>query len=439
MSKSARPIIQSLVLAGIFSAVGFGFGAIFFGDLQEDRDETAVSQNDGRSAELQRLKSALAKAQAKIKILEEGQALASESRTKTTLLPAPRLPDSATQEAKELFTKLNTRIASLQEELDKERKKDAPLSDEEMAEKVQELKDKFDDALAKKSGADALKAMKELSKLDSRAYGTLVGLWDKMEKAKWLGLGWRERRGWASADLFHWALNPKGMSLGNEKLEQDFRVQAVWLLGWYEDDATKKADTYTSFLSTLTLPSELTEEEKRKRSRRRGWDADKDLYRASLRGLSRIPSSEASRLLTGLVSNAGAPNDIRLTAVRGLSKQLDDASLQALKYAVNDPDPQIRRSAELGLVRRDPPVRGWLITDITKNSQAATLGIESGSIIVGADGKNMTSSRDLFQKIYRSKEDVHVSVYKNGAVQIYKFKGGQRLGVDGEDITPKKQ
>jgi hypothetical protein len=441
VSKSARSIMQSLVLAGVFSAVGFGLGAGFINDMAGDETDTQTKQSDLRSQELQKIREALAQAKSKIKRLEEGLELAharGPSR-KTSLLPTAALPAGAGQSAKDLVAKLNSKISSLETDLAAERKKTAPLSDEDMAEKVRGIRDKFDDAFASKSGAEALKAMKELSKLDSRAYQTLVELWGQMEKSKWLGLGWRERRGWANADLFHWALKADGGPVSDPKLAADFRKQAVWLLGWYEEDSAKKAETYSAFLATLPLPGELTEEQKKKRRGRRGMQADNDLYRSSLRSLSRIPSSATAQLLASLVNNSQAPSDIRLTAVRGLARQRDESSHLALKQAANDPDPLIRRTAELGLLRRDPPIRGYLITDVTKGSQAAGLGIEAGSIIVGSNGKTMTSSRDLFQSIYSSKTDVVVSVYKNGAVQTYTFKGGQRLGVDGEDVAPKAQ
>lgn len=433
MSKS---MLKTLVLAGSCVAIGVGLGATFIGELKEDG---TVQKDDSEGAylsEIQRLKSALASAQSKIKQLQLDELQANKPQIrKTTALPKMALPDTADEQSKAVVAKLNERIADLEVELAAEKKKTAPLSDEEMAAKVQELKDKFNDAFAQKDGAAAMKAMKELAKLDSRAFEARVELWAKMEKSKWLGLGWRERRGWSTPELFHWALKPGEMKLSDPKMATEFRKTAVWLLGFSDDEPSKKAKTFASFLGTLPLPTELTDEEKKARRGRRRWEPDSDLYRASLRSIARIPSDESAQILTGLVNNSAAPNDVRLTAVRGLARQRDDASLQALKYAANDGDPEIRKTAEVGLVRRNPPIQGYLITDVTKNSQAAGLGLEAGSIITGADGKTMKPN-DIFQKIYRSKEPVMVSVYKNGVVQTYKFKGGQRLGVNGEEVKP---
>ncbi|MDF1666481.1 MAG: hypothetical protein P1V97_32330 [Planctomycetota bacterium] len=433
MSKS---ILKSVALAGTCIAIGVGLGATFLAEL---KDESAILQDDDSAAylsEIQRLKASLANAQSKIKQLQEEDLLAARPKKRTTALPAISLPDTADAQSKAVVAKLNERIADLQSELEAEKKKTAPLTDEEMATKVQELKDKFNDAFAQKDGQAALKAMKELAKLDSRAFEARVELWAKMEKNKWLGLGWRERRGWSSPELFHWALSPEGMKIADPKMAKEFRKTAVWLLAFSEDDPSKKAKTFANFLGTLPLPTELTDEQKKARQGRRRWEADSDLYRASLRSIARIPSDDSAQILTGLVNNNAAPNDVRLIAVRGLARQKDDASLQALKFAANDGDPDIRRTAEVGLIRRDPPVQGYLITDVTKNSQAAGLGLEAGSIITGADGKTMKPN-DIFQKIYKSKDPVMVSVYKKGVTQTYKFKGGQRLGVNGDEVSPK--
>lgn len=433
MSKS---ILKSLALAGTCVAIGVGLGATF---LTELKDDAGITENDDSAAyisEIQRLKASLTKAQSKIKQLQEEELLAARPKKTTTALPTIALPDNADAQAKAVVAKLNEQIAELQSELDAEKKKTAPLTDEEMAAKVQEIKDKFNDAFAQKDGEAAIKAMKELAKLDSRAFETQVELWAQMEKNKWLGLGWRGRRGWSTPALFHWALTPEGLKNTDPKMAKEFRKTAVWLLAFSDDEPSKKAKTFANFLGTLPLPTELTDEQKKARGGRRRWEADSDLYRASLRSIARIPSEDSAQVLTGLVNNNSAPNDVRLIAVRGLARQKDDASLAALKFAANDGDPEVRRSAEVGLVRRNPPVGGYLITSVTKGSQAAGLGLEAGSIITGADGKSMKPN-DIFQKIYRSKDPVNVSVYKNGVLQTYKFKGGQRLGVNGDEVSPK--
>lgn len=433
MSKS---MLKTLVLAGSCVAIGVGLGATFIGELKEDGNVQKDDSEGAYLSEIQRLKSALASAQGKIKQLQMDELKANKPLIrKTTALPKMALPDTADEQSKAIVAKLNERIADLEVELAAEKKKTAPLTDEEMAAKIRELRDKFDDAFAKKDGAAAVQAMREMAKLDSRAFKARVELWGQMEKNKWFGLDWRGTRGWSTDELLHWALKPDGMKLDDPKLAADFRKTAVWRLGFSQEEPAKKAKTLASFLGTLPLPTELTDEQKKARRRRRGWKPDDDLYRASLRNIARIPSEESAQILTGLVNNSAAPSDVRLTAVRGLARQKDDASLQALKYAANDGDPEIRKTAEVGLVRRNPPIQGYLITDVTKNSQAAGLGLEAGSIITGADGKTMKPN-DIFQKIYRSKEPVMVSVYKNGVVQTYKFKGGQRLGVNGEEVKP---
>ena len=296
--------------------------------------------------------------------------------------------------------------------------------------------DAFRTAVANRDGAKALSLMKELAGLDERAFPVVVELWSEMQKNKWLGLGWRERNRWADKDILHWALKTDQLAAMDPKAREDFQRSAVWMLRWYEDDPQKQAESYLAFLKGLPVPTEELETGG-ERGRRRGRD-DMDVYRSTLRNLSRIPSAEAARLLSDLALNPSAPADVRLLAVRGLGDQEEALSSSAMQAALSDPDPQVRQAADIELKRRNPPVAGWLITSVSNASQAAGAGLQPGAIILEYNGKPVTRTEELVRAIRGAKGSVDVTVLQGGKRLTVSVKGGERLGVNGDGVAPKR-
>jgi len=433
MKKAA---LTSSLLSTLCLVLGLGLG-VAFGPSLSDGSGAGVAPEQGSDeagAEIARLRSSLSKAEARIELLDE------RLRTQPTELSAAPVssPKPSSIAAAPALSKksgeslaLQARVTELEELLAKAKRGELELSDEDVKERVDSAQASFDKAFASKNGAAAIKAMGILAKLDERAFPALVALWDRMEKGKWLGLGWRRRNGWASASVFHWALSSSSLGAG-DVTGKAFRRQAVWLLPWYEQDRAKRSATFAGFLSSLPDPKEREPGQRRRRGR---WEAPQDLFRGALGQLARVAGPASSEALSRVARRFDLPSDVRATAVRGLARQTDRASMAILETARRDPAPEVRGAAELGLAKRDPAVDGWLITSVTPGSQAAKAGIEVGSIVVSYDGKPVRNDGDL-NRLKRGARNRKVAIQAHkGALRSFTIQGGQTIGIDGEAVV----
>lgn len=425
----AKTIVSHLVIAALFTGVGMSLTALL-GTVEDSSRAEDSSDAFDRWEE----REALSQARARVKELEDqlkDRPWIAES-AKPTALPGAEPSDDAVPDAE--LARLRTRLEKVKAELAAEKAKNGPMSDDEMAATLRDAQDRFSLAMSSGDGAAAVQVLAQLTKLDKRAFPTVVRFWSELNDKKWLGMDWRQRRGWATAELFHWGLRDQAelAALGPD-LAKKFEREAIWSLSRYEDDPKKQAETFAIFLDSQPRPDPLTKRDAARRGRNMG--PPRDPYRSALRHLSQLPSQEASRILSRVATDPTLPEDVRSTAVRGLVRQVDDASLVALETATRDPDASVARRASVGLVKRDPPASGWLITSVTNKGQAQGLNIPVGAIITSYDGKPIRRDRDLYGAIRKTKgkESVALTVNYNGSVQAYSVKGG-RIGVNGETV-----
>jgi len=435
----SKTLFQFLFVAVLFSGVGCFISQQFVLDEEKAESSYDASFQALRTANA-RLKSELARAKRRISLLEEDQNLAKRKKgpKSSSLLPKTSELSSASTAivGSNQVVAMSQTIARLEKDLEAARKKLRPLSDEEMAEKVAEIKTKFESAIFDGQGKAALAAMKELSKLDSRAYPALLGLWNTMREKEWMGLGKRESRSWLSTDLMHWALNTE--NLGVDK-KTTGRIQALSLkaLRKMESNPEKLAGSYVAFLDRLGDPKERVKEgEKGQKKKQR------DSYRLALRELARVEDSQSTVYLTGVLNNNSYPSDVRLTALKGLTRQGDssDEAFKAIEDAQYDSDPRIKNYAVLAKQQLNAPVPGVFITKVSGKGQGKKLGIAVGGIIVSYNGKTIRNNGDLKKQRKRAKGEFStIRVQINGQVQTYKVKNNGDLGLAGNSVRgPKK-
>jgi HEAT repeat protein len=428
--------------AVVCSSLGFGVGAVFSNEvlLRPSSTPRSISSENEHLSELAASIGFKDREIAELRAaLEESRELlarsAPASGLRTRAIAAPSAADPALLAAQQRIRELEAQLAELAKLAKIASGDKAPLDDRAMDLELAARRQDFSEALANKDAVKAISIMKALAKLDPRAFPALVDMWKSMEDQNWFGLGGRERRGWASAELFRWALDPEGMQLSDSKLQQDFQAQAVMYLAWYEEDLSKKAESYARFLDNLPMPVGGP-----KPREGQGFSPDSDVFRSALRNLASIPTEAASQVLARIAGNAAAPIDVRITALEGLSRQGDPSSLKILKQAIQDPDTNVRTAAEISLVRREKPVQGWLITNVNRETQAERLGIQPGSVITEYNGKPVRSMEDLFRlRREAAGQQVNMTVYRNGNRQVIPIQGGDRIGVEGEVIRPEGQ
>lgn len=428
----AKTLISFAIVAGLFTGVGFFFGNQ---DLADSDNQGSVNSDiDALQSDRQRLRDELAKARRHIKQLEKDQqdfaALRSSGSPISATTKSLSGADTAVVDSAS-GGQLSATIERLQRELDLARAKLKPMTDAELAAKVDEIQSKFEVALKDKDALGALAAMKELKTLDSRAFPTVLKLWDALRKEDYLGLGKRERRALIDPEVMHWALSTEDLGLDG-KLAARFQGAALKALRRLDGgDPEKLTKSYLAYLGRLGEPGALPEPDAKTGKRER------DSYRRALRELSRVESPESARYLSGILGKNNYPEDVRLTALRGIARQADSSeeALKAVEDATFDADPKIKSAAILVKKQLEAPVPGVFITKVRSDGQGHSLGIPVGGIIVSYNGQQVRDSGDIKKARKRAKDDFSVvKVQVNGEIREYKIKSGSRLGVDGNEV-----
>ncbi|MDF1663722.1 MAG: hypothetical protein P1V97_18275 [Planctomycetota bacterium] len=433
-----KTVVSFAIVAALFTGVGFFFGSQ---DLSDSENQGASNSDiDALQKDRQRLRDELAKSQRRLAQLEKDQqdfaalrASRGRSSQGTSSLPGSgtAVLDSSSQGAQ-----LSATIERLQRELESARKKLQPMSDAELAAKVDEIQSNFEVALKGKDALGALAAMKALKALDSRAFPTVLKLWDALRKEDYLGLGKRERRALIDPAVMHWALSTEDLGL-DEKLTARFQGAALRALRKLDGgDPEKLTKSYLAYMGRLGEPGALPEPDAKTGKRAR------DSYRQALRELSRVESPESARYLSGILGKNGYPEDVRLTALRGIARQADSSeeALKAVEDATFDTDPKIKSAAILVKKQLEAPVPGVFITKVRSDGQGHSLGIPVGGIIVSYNGQEVRDSGDIKRARKRAKDEFSVvKVQVNGEIREYKIKSGSRLGVDGNEVKGQGQ
>lgn len=434
--------IQSGLIAALFGIVGLAAGVLIVGEQQNEaiaREPVKIDAKLRKS--LGDLHSSVQQLQKEVKELKRSgpapsSGIPASSLPKTTALPSVPMDPSSLESMANKIRELETRLAlSLR-------------STNELS--SDELQEKFAKAVEKEDGKGAMEALVALSKL--KDYGAFTRSFGEMKAANWLGLRGADKRGWGSRGLYHWILTSSTLGVEGEAATE-LQKAALESLRRSDEDKSKVAGTLAFFISNQPIPEAIkedpskTEKEGRrnKRNRRRGDKGQekkgpKDLYRIALLQLTRVKDRAAIPPLSQVLVNAKVPTDARMIAMRGLLRQEDGAGVQAVEGVLGDPNETIRRQAEIALQVKAPAVSGFLVTNVSKESAAATAGLTSGQIITAIDGKAVKSAKDL-QKALRKIDNgksLAITVYSKGASSTVNLtKQGKRSGLSGRAVAVK--
>jgi hypothetical protein len=419
-----KKTLISTFMAGIMGFVGVFAGILVLGDGQSDSEhDRRPSVNAALRTELTTLRKTVAGMEGQIKKLEEQVQLGAMNRSRLSAsvsksgsqIPAP-VPIG--QEGLEALAE---KIRDLEEKV-----KTGSL----VPTTVEEFQKKFDVAFAAKDGQSAIKAMVGISKL--KDFTAFAEVWSQMREAKWLGLDRWERRGYGSAELYHWALTTSMLGL-SEEATKEFQSSALWNLRRYEKDNSKVAETLAGYLQNQAAPVE----KKASNNRRGRGQQETDPYRNALNQLAQVRDSSAIETLGTVLRNTQNPRDVRLTALRGLIRQRDPGAKSHVEGALKDGDGRIRGEAEIALKRATPAATGYLVTEVTPKLPAAMAGVAVGQIITAINGQPIKSARDIIT-IIRAASDgqtLTITVHDGSSSRnLSMTKTGRRIGVSGDSV-----
>jgi len=165
-----------------------------------------------------------------------------------------------------------------------------------------------------------------------------------------------------------------------------------------------------------------------------------DNWRLAMGGLSRIVKPEVESFLANVLTDFNYPKDVRLAALDGLIRQEGELALEVVRNATKDTDEEIKLAAERARARMTATVSGYLITNVAKESQGEKLGLHSGAIVTKYGDKPIESRWDL-QRFARSAKGktVEITAQQDGREQTFVVKVGDRIGISGEYVTPRKR
>lgn len=405
--------------SAVMGFVGVAAGVMILGDKKADTAPSGSNVNAALRKEIKALRKSIDALEKNAKRLEEQVAL----NTKKRLTPPP--PPKAVELPKVLpagdagIQALANKIRDLEEKI-----KTGSIRPTT----VEDFEKQFQAAFAAKDGQAAWKAMAGIVKL--KDFPSYMQKWGQMREAKWLGLSQWERRGHRSAELLHWALTTSALGL-NEEATKEFQRGALWNLNQYEKDATKVSETLAIFIRSLPTP----EAQKENRGGRRGWN--RDPYRSALSSLSQVKDASAIQPLGAVLGNTKNPDDVRLSALRGLTWRKDDAARSIIESHVNDPNEKIREKAQLSVKKNSPPVTGYLITSVDKDLPAAKAGLLVGHIITSINGKAIQSGRDIIATVRAAQDGqvLPVVVHDGSSTKTLNLTiAGRRIGVFGDSV-----
>lgn len=434
---------QSLVLAVSFTLIGLGLATLLTPEGNAE-DSPAASSPLSKSERVERLQKALKHARFRIGLLEEqlndlvGETQTANISSATNFGVAPLDPDQEllAQVAGVSSQSLTdaARLEELQALIEKAKRGEIELSEEELKARVSEIRGQFTAAIESEDGDSAIKAMKALSELDERAYPELMSLWAKMRENGWLGLNGGQRRLWFNADVFHWALKNDQLAGLDEKQSLAFKVEALRYLPWYETDPSKQADTYKGILESLEAPgAEMSKDDRRRL--RRGWRRNGDLYRGVVSRLAGVNSPEATEMLMNLADNNNLPVDVRAQAYRGLGRHSGPEANRLIESGMNSQNRAIRNAATIAQVRRQPPASGMLVTQVNRKGLGGRTGLAVGTVITKYNGQRIRNQHDLQRAMRRSRgKSVQIEYNTNGVITQSTVKGGKNLGIGGERV-----
>ncbi len=318
------------------------------------------------------------------------------------------------------LTKAKEKIAKLEAAAPAKTGKDGKkvLTPEEAKARMEELKARIPDLVAKKDGKALVKLMQDLAELGE------VGYMAAIEVSGIISAdveGGKNELGLSRNEFYMAFSGPMlpvmvwGLQKGDE-IPAGFRAGAAYALPWHPELEPGKL-----FLETLKT------------------EKNADVARALADNLDGIAKAGMEGDLAGLVPNYAENPRILSSLMDSLVKIGSDEAIASLDGFSRSASDTVRAEAEVALIAVRPPAEGILITMTVPNSQAENVGIKRGDIITSYNGQTVTDFDALREhmKSVPAGQVVTVTVNRKGEIIPLQIKGGAKIGIDGKDVKPK--
>lgn len=158
-----------------------------------------------------------------------------------------------------------------------------------------------------------------------------------------------------------------------------------------------------------------------------------------------------SYALSGLLANKALDGQALVSAIRaqtapdarsamvstivGMGSEVSTSALRDLERS--ESDARIQRTLRHAITEREPPVQGYLVSNVTKGSQAELAGMQDGDIIVSYNGVEVKSVKHLakLKQGVAPEARVAVTVFRDGTMIPLTLGAGQ-IGVNGQVVKP---
>lgn len=430
-----KTLIICVLLPLMAGSVGLWLGGGALKELLEEPEKETAKAENPHLIENRELRQSIRDAQRTLSVLDGQRQEAAEVAKKTLELNATELLAKPGEGAE--LTSLRGQIARLKSDIERAKNGEIVLDQVEIAQRIAEIKAGFEKAKAAGDGDGMISALSELAKLGESAYPDVLKLWKQLNDSNWSGVGFRARfgMGWADKDLFTWSLTSGALGVDAETARK-FQGTAVMAYRRMETDATKRAQTYSVFLSNSPAPSPLTDAQKNATGFQRMMTMIEDPYRGAVMQVSRTNDPSSVTTLNKVLTDGEVPNDVKVVALTGLAKNDSPEAEQAIDDALNDPDPEIQEAADLAKKLSNPTVAGFFILTVS-DGQLKSAGVVPGDYLVTYNGAVVRGMRDLFVLPQSAEtETVEVVISSGGSIKKVEVSTTDPLGITGDYVQP---
>lgn len=297
------------------------------------------------------------------------------------------------------------------------------LTPEELQKRLETQKQAFENAFATKDKKGVMDALWKAQKLGPVAYDAAIEMWRKAaadfgldpfgKGPGTLGLTFQE---------YVSLINDFGMvkkGLTDPNVSADFRISSLYGLPWWSSE---------SAADRAKLADDVLRASK-------GYETGVAVE--ALRDIQ-DPSSikYLSSFLAGNTDNAAA----RTGAINALALKNTPEAWNAIELAAqNDPDENVRKTAQRQLSTRESSVEGVMITWVGADSQGALAGIKVGDVLTHYNGVRIKTLEDVNKAKEAVGADQTVTVIvRRGSEDLNLQLGPGMIGINGTAVSPKK-
>lgn len=293
----------------------------------------------------------------------------------------------------------------------------SPGSPEEVAARIEQIKAEVESAFEAGDGRRALTLLGELARLGPAAYPQAIELYKRIENdvenEHMLNLSRFALYKMLGSEAFVPVLQ---YAVASPDVDRGFRHRAAGSLVW-----TDAPDTAAFFLRQLET------------------EKDPGLLSQMAESLAELRDPASLPGLLDLFARRPDQPELRLSLVEAIQDFPEAGVEQKLQsLSAVDPDPRVRSAAEVALAGRNPPVPGYLVSQVFDGTQATKIGLQPGDLIVRYNDVPLNSREDLGRIARSIAPDATASmlVLRKGQYLTIGLKGG-RIGIDGRAVQPR--